>query len=414
MTETPNRRALTRTRRLAYYALGSLLTVSVLFAVVELVTRTLSWARGAGFTLALHELDPYDAGVTQLYEWHPFTGFTFRPGMTFEGMDPSRREVARVFVDQHGFLAKDPGLSLAKPEGEVRIAAIGGSTTANIGLSYERNWPGRLGVLVAQALPDRKVRVINAGVPGFDTAQSIPNLALRVMPFQPDVVVIYHAYNDLKAIHRGAPFKPDYSHIHRKPYGEHERPSLIIRTLNQSMAYVRVRNRYRELANVTALRDSFEEGGRLAEVPVEAEQAFAQHIRTLVGIARAGGASVVLSSFATLHDPGEDYTRPQTFAKLTALQRAELGHLLRFTPGLTLQGVFGGIKRYNAILRHTAQEMGTGWVDSAARIPHSDEYFVDRVHFARAGAERMARELLPVVLAALQARRTATSGKPGA
>ncbi len=87
--------------------------------------------------------------------------------------------------------------------------------------------------------------------------------------------------------------------------------------------------------------------------------------------------------------------------------------MARFIPGLTLPGVFSGIKRYNAILRRTAQEMHTGWVDSAVHIPHSDEYFVDRVHFARAGAELMARDLLPVVLAELHARRSSAIGRSG-
>ncbi len=39
--------------------------------------------------------------------------------------------------------------------------------------------------------------------------------------------------------------------------------------------------------------------GRLAIIPQEASSAFGEHVESLVAIAEAGGASVVLSSFAT-------------------------------------------------------------------------------------------------------------------
>ena len=92
----------------------------------------------------------------------------------------------------------------------------------------KRTGQGYLGMLVQDALPDNTITVINAGVPGYDTAQSIGNLALRVMSLKPDIVIIYHAYNDLKAIRSDIKFNPDYSHIHNKPFGFHQRPNFII------------------------------------------------------------------------------------------------------------------------------------------------------------------------------------------
>ncbi len=387
-----------RVKTLAYYAVGGLLIAISFLVVAELLTRTVSWATGKGFTLALHELDPYDAGVEDIYQWHPFTGFTFRPRSTFGGGHPNQREQATLLVDQHGFLASDYGLSFSRADDQIRIATIGGSTTANINLAYEENWPGQLGLLVGQALPKKHVRVINASVPGFDTAQSVANLALRVMPFQPDVVIIYHAYNDLKAIRPELSFRPDYSHIHPRPHGYHEKPALLVRWLNRSMFYVRARNRYRKLAQITAYRDSFTQDRRTSEIPSEAERAFEQHVRTLVAIARSGGARVVLSSFATLHDPSLSYAAGGPAIRMSPLQQQELAPIMYFTPGLTLDGIFDGLKRYSAILRRIAREEQTGWVDNAALVPHEDAYFVDRVHFSSKGARRMAENFLPVVL----------------
>jgi lysophospholipase L1-like esterase len=391
-----------RARTLAYYAVGSLLTIGVLFGATELVTRTISWATGNGFTLALHELDAYDPGIERIYQFHPFTGFMFRPNSVVEGGAPGQQHKSVVRVDAYGFLSKDGRLSLHKGDDEIRIAVIGASTTANLQLSYEENWPGRLGALLERALPNKTIRVINAALPGFDTAQSVANLALRVMPFRPDVVIIYHAYNDLKAIRADRQFFPDYSHIHRLPYGYHDKPPFYVGLLNRSMFYVRMRNRYRAMAQVSALTDD----SRSNVVPEAAEHAFEQHIRAMVAIARSGGAKAVLSSFATLHDPGLANTGNSSAPQLSRLQQREFYSLLHFTPGLTLSAIFNGISRYNAVLHKVATAEKTGWVDNAILVPHEDEYFVDRVHFSAKGAARMADNFLPVVLQQLQQKPT--------
>lgn len=393
---------LTFRKAILYYSCGSLLAVVVFFAVAELATRTVSLVSGKGFTLALAELDAHDEDIARIYRWHPFTGITSQPGIQFEGSDPSGRQKALLLVDSHGFLSSGRPLSINKQTNELRIATIGGSTTANVGLAYEHNWPGRLGLIGQQAFPGNKLVVINAGVPGFDTAQSISNLALRVMPFKPDVVVIYHAYNDLKAIRPAVPFQPDYSHIHQRPYGHHGRPTFLVRWLNNSMLYVRARNKYRKMKQQQTRIDTVLQKDRVSDIPLAAEQTFEQHLRTLVAIARGGGAKVVLSSFATLHDPKKNYNESQVTETLTLLQKRELYHLLHFTPGLTIEGIFKGIERYNEIIRKVAEEEQTAWVDNANGIPHSDKYFIDRVHFSTDGAALMAENLLPVVVEQLK------------
>lgn len=58
-------------------------------------------------------------------------------------------------------------------------------------------------------------------------------------------------------------------------------------------------------------------------------------------------------------------------------------------PGLTLPAVFEGFNSYNNILRKIAIQGGTGILDSASLVPHEGEYFVDRMHFSKEGAELM-------------------------
>jgi len=399
-----------KTKRVIFYIVGSLLTVTFFFGIVELTTRSVSFFSGRGFSLSLHEYQATDRAITKIYQWHPFTGFTFTPNDKFQTSHANQKTKPIISVDQHGFLSNDPSYELKKSADEIRIATIGGSTTANINLYFEENWPGRLGMLMQQAYPQKKITILNAGVPGFNTAQSIGNLALRVMPFQPDIVIIYHAYNDLKAIRKDNKFSPDYSHIHQTPYGYHKQPGIWIKFLNHSMFYVRVRNKYRDSVSIRNKYNKIADkkrpakpehnagtaNKRLAHIPPAAIRTFEQHVRSLVAIAEAGGAKVILSSFATLHNPNLDYRDPKIIDSLSKYQKAELGSLLYFTSGLELSAIFKGINQYNEVLKAIAEEEKTGWVDNAASIPHDELYFVDRVHFSKHGADLMAENFLPV------------------
>jgi lysophospholipase L1-like esterase len=395
-----------RTKKILFPVVAIIIAITVFLGVIELTTRTVSWVTGKGFVLSLHELEPYDRAIESIYRWHPFTGIIFRPNNRFLGSHPNSKKKALIFVDKHGFLAKDQPLEYEKPENEIRIATIGASTTANLHLSFEENWPGYLSMLVQEAIPNRHIRVINAAVPGFDTAQSIGNLSLRVIPFKPDVVIIYHAYNDLKAVRPNITFKPDYSHFHTKPYGYHKKPNVLIRSLHSSMFYVRTRNEYREYGKKRKrygeLTHKKGSKGRISYIPQEAVQIFEQHVRSLVSIAKAEGAIVIVSSFATLHEPNLDWSSSSVLKHLTEFQRRDLYSLLHFTPGLTLEAIFAGFNSYNSVLERLAIQEKIGWVDNASLIPHEDSYFVDRVHLSVEGAKRMAQNLLPVVLRELK------------
>ncbi|MDM8563230.1 hypothetical protein QUF54_07740 [Candidatus Marithioploca araucensis] len=111
---------------------------------------------------------------------------------------------------------------------------------------------------------------------------------------------------------------------------------------------------------------------------------------------------MILSSFATLNNPKLDYSDPEVFKQLSQLQKGELYALMHFTPGLTVKAIFEGINSYNEILRKIAIQEKTGWVDNASLIPHENKYFVDRVHFSREGAARMANNLFQEVWKQLQ------------
>lgn len=391
------------------FILINLLIVLSILGVMELSTRTFSWISGNGFHLALHELEGYDKEIESLYRWHPFVGFIHKPNNVIIGSHPNQKEKSFVYVDKNSFLVQGPdeNIELEKGSDVIRIVTIGGSTTAGVNLSYEENWPGYLGYLVQQQFPEKKIEVINAGVSGYDTSECIGNLALRVLPFKPDVVIIYQTFNDLKAVKVNDEFKADYSHIHTTPHHYYRRPNFLIQWLNHSMTVVRIRNQIRKsrerLNNqLEVIQIQKNLRNRLTKVPDIAVNTFEDHMRTMVYIAESAGAKVVLSTYASLHDPADDWAGLSSFNQLSDFQKDNLGSLLLFTPGLNFEGIFDGFKKYNSAIRDVVAQENVSLVDNAVLIPHSDAYFVDHVHFSRNGARKMAENLLPEVMKVLK------------
>lgn len=88
---------------------------------------------------------------------------------------------------------------LPKPEGTYRIVTLGGSTTYSDGVAdYTKSYP----VLLQNYLYEKgvtNVNVVNAGVPGYTSLETLINLEVRVLDLNPDLIIIYHAVNDVHA-----------------------------------------------------------------------------------------------------------------------------------------------------------------------------------------------------------------------
>ena len=109
-----------------------------------------------------------------------------------------RMKRAGIMINTKGF--RSPEIDEPKPPGTLRIAFLGGSTTYCAEVSaQEITWPHIVTEQVRTRYPDRLVDYVNAGVPGYSTAQSIKNLESRVASLDPDVIVIYHGTNDLSS-----------------------------------------------------------------------------------------------------------------------------------------------------------------------------------------------------------------------
>ncbi len=104
----------------------------------------------------------------------------------------------RIETNSLGF--RGPEIVVPKPAGTVRIAFLGASTTWCAEVSgNDKVWAHLVAQDLRSAFPRTGLDYVNGGVPGYVVRSSLKNLEHRVSPLQPDIVVIYHATNDMSA-----------------------------------------------------------------------------------------------------------------------------------------------------------------------------------------------------------------------
>ena len=154
-------------------------------------------------------------------------------------------------INPQGFRDSKP-LPLAKPANEIRIFILGGSTAFGQGnFSNQTTISSKLEALLQKRInqqknspeiyrPDvfpffkplrRKVsnlppklkvgnyRVINAAVPGYTSGNQLAQLALKIIPYQPDAIIVLDGYSDLMlpSNHSGADIPRLQEFMHDAP-----------------------------------------------------------------------------------------------------------------------------------------------------------------------------------------------------
>ena len=126
---------------------------------------------------------------------HPYAVYTFSPEL------PEINDWGFTFSDE---------ITLKRTPRTLRILTLGGSTTAG-----PEAWPYHLGRQLTEHNPQKTVEILNFGTGGWTSAESMVAFATLGQSFEPDVVIVHHAVNDLDPLMR-RDFRADYSHF-RKP-----------------------------------------------------------------------------------------------------------------------------------------------------------------------------------------------------
>jgi lysophospholipase L1-like esterase len=291
--------------------------------------------------------DHVDSGMRGMFTPKAFVGYTLQgQGSNLDG-----------FCDRDWVASKSPGV--------IRIACLGGSTTQD-GCGVDRNntYSSYLSRMMNRRL-QADVEVLNFGVNGWTSAESLVNYALVVSRYQPDFVVIHHAVNDVWP--RLYPdYRSDYTH-YRVPWQDARLSSWDKGLIAWSTLWAAVRIQDRDLVGIRE-RVIRRELGQPVELDRELSpqtiSGYRGNLQRLCRLVKADGAVPVL---------------------MTMPYSVEAGGL--GSPWLTLLGT--GTEEHNEIIRGVAQDEEALLADAAYAFQSDpnehDGLFIDYVHLLPKG-----------------------------
>lgn len=308
----------------------------------------------------------------------------------------------RIDTDEYGFLEHEPRLE--EPDWEVVF--LGGSTTeCKIQAPHDR-WPAVVRIELERRFRLR-VNTYNGGLGGNDVMHSNLALVSKVLPMEPDMVVLMHGVNDLfvmgvtgtywhdlpsRSLVTSAP-APSDGYLFFQGLANLTFPGIAHAVVS---AMPERRDRMRERMGVpVAGRDEFatyRDAGQSATA-AHIRSSFRSSVTQFVTTAQAWNVQPVLMTQANRHivPPPEDLARDVD--KLTGSLNMDYE-------------AFAGLHQdLNDILRDVATEYDLVLVDLAAVIEPEPELISDGVHLTPYGsllaAEEISQILGPVILDAL-------------
>lgn len=236
-------------------------------------------------------------------------------------------------LNAHGTLG--PDFALPKPPGQLRILCVGDSTTEGDGVPWQEAYPARLEELlrapVAASPRFDSVRVINAGVGGHNSAFNLAYLALRLIHFQPDVVLLKSSYNDylpyivpgLGLDYRNAFPEPFTLQVAAAPYWHAARHSYLLRALGVLLFPDQVRNPFTDFSGHVTREE-------LQRLPWESNEKrfflYAENVRSMILLTKGRGMAPFVLDLPTSPDDahfGHDHVFGTRFRGLVARLEAE-------------------------------------------------------------------------------------------
>ena len=361
----------------------------------EVVFRALVRLRTSGGYQNIRKLK-----FSEMYlEPHPYLTFVHKRNFRCQKASPARYPLNQgdglVFPEltSNNFRHMDGELGnrqiqIPKPAGQVRILCLGASTTGNYLQQGETiySYPLELERRLKGLFPKKDLVVHNCGQGGWTSADILINFVLNLRETKPDMVVIYHGYNDLPCSLTPG-FKSDYSHCRRNLGDNYWKfklashiPAFPLATYNFLIQtfFPYLNPRHGAIEAVT-------KGTQDINNEFVGVESYQRNIETIVELCKLDGISVVLSTYAYfLYD---------------AVKHSPVHN--RYQEGVELE---------NEAMRSLAKKHGVPLVDNAVLIPAHSDFFVDSIHFTPKGMTKLAHNMT-TSLAALLSESGSTGAK---
>jgi lysophospholipase L1-like esterase len=101
------------------------------------------------------------------------------------------------FPEHNSLGYRGPEFEIPKPEGIYRIVALGGSTTYGSATKPEDSYPAQLQNVLRDQYGYNNVEVINGGMVGYSSWETLVSFEFRVLELEPDMIILYDSVNDI-------------------------------------------------------------------------------------------------------------------------------------------------------------------------------------------------------------------------
>lgn len=250
---------------------------------------------------------------------------------------------------------------LQKKDGAYRIVALGGSSTyTELVEDNDKTFTSVLERLLRDEYGYDSIEVINAGVPGYNSWESLINLAFRIPDLEPDLVIIYHGTNDVQTrFVKPSAYRGDNSGWRKQwrfPAVPLWEQSCLLRILSRRLGYSHQAVIETLVDSPTSYyRDENPELVLKKNPPVY----FQRNLENMIAIAKEQDIQIMLATWA--YSP---YFRD--YAALPFFQSA--------------------FDHHNEIIREIATAHEVPMFDFAALMPKDSQYWADGRHVNEAGA----------------------------
>jgi lysophospholipase L1-like esterase len=285
------------------------------------------------------------------YTTHPYFSHVLNPA--FRSKDGRDRH------NRLGFRGEE--IENDKPEGVFRIFCLGASTTYTTAVDgYQKAYPAQLERILREVYHHPNVEVINAGVPAYTSLDSLLNLQLRILPLQPDLIVVYHGINDLAA--RLVPpdqYRPDFTG-YRSDWSPGDRDTPHRWWHHSRLAYVlavqmgiipQQKVGYGLIPNTSSLT--------IEDLKRNPPIYFETNLDRMVLLARHSNAKIMFSTFAYSQDFNDPFLKT-------------------------------GVLENNQVVQRIGEQLEVPVFDFSSQMPKDREYWDDAIHVNERGAERKA------------------------
>jgi lysophospholipase L1-like esterase len=306
-------------------------------------------------------------------------------------------------TDADGFIM--PSRVHKKPD--LTLVFLGGSTTACYYVDEEERFPFLAGRLLEKDL-HLKVNSYNSGVGGNYSLHSLDILLNKVIPLNPDVVVMMHNINDLTILMFAKSYwNQNFKNGKTAPIIVLKKRYIDVRLMEEYLfphLYTALKNLERKVRRTLRPKKAARQEDELRDIRgkkmvLDKEflvREFKMNQQTFINICRARKITPVLMTMANRLTEHPD----ALVVKLTkGLQRDH---------GISYQDYKETFDLFNQAIRQVGRENHVLVIDLARAVPQKKEYIYDLVHFNNRGSKLaaavIAKDLEPL-LASIKARR---------